>query len=134
MRDFAPRAAEPMYIVSDTVLVAVTIATIAASSMRRKWLRLCIAQPLASKKPIADDQRVDTMIELILALLLASCDLGNRIPDWTAYVHANPKLDITASIRYADETGVRWLYLFNGNVLFMTGVDTEHGVCARILG
>jgi hypothetical protein len=73
------------------------------------------------------------MIELILALLLAACSQGTRIPDWTAYVHANPTLDITASIRYADETGVIWLYLFDGNVLFLTGVDTEHGVCARTL-
>lgn len=73
------------------------------------------------------------MIELILALLLATCERGTRIPDWTAYVHDNPQLVLIASVRFADDNGVRWLYMFGGGVLFLTRLDTEHGACARQL-
>jgi hypothetical protein len=71
------------------------------------------------------------VIEIIIALLLATCNLGTRIDDWTAYVSDHPQMALTASVRFADHTGVRWLYLFDDNVLFLTRLDTEHGSCAR---
>lgn len=73
------------------------------------------------------------MIDLILALLMATCNLGAPIDHWAEYVETNVLRDLTASVRYQDSAGVRWLWVFDNHVLFLTGVDTEHGVCAREL-
>lgn len=74
------------------------------------------------------------MIELFIALILAwSCSAGQPIDDWYAFAQVREMDTITASIRVEDSTGVRWIWLFGDDVLFVTNLDSQHGYCARLL-
>lgn len=70
------------------------------------------------------------MIETVIALILAVCQLGEPL-DWQAYYTANPTIEMQISIRLQHEDGIQWLYVFEDGVYFLTRPDTQHGHCAR---
>lgn len=73
------------------------------------------------------------MIETLIAMFIATiCAQGENIPDWTLRAQTLNRGNITASVRlYTPEMGVRWLWVFDDQVLFLTRSDTGHGYCAR---
>lgn len=52
------------------------------------------------------------MVDLILAFMLAACNLGQPIGNWYDYTDTHEINDLTASIRFENADGVRWLYVF----------------------
>jgi hypothetical protein len=74
------------------------------------------------------------MIDFLIALIFAyTCHGGPQIENWYEYTAGRQFDALTTSIRLQTTSGVRWLYVFDKRVLFLTGLDTEHGVCAREL-
>lgn len=74
------------------------------------------------------------MIDLFIALIISwSCSAGQPINDWYAFAQVRKMDTITASIRVENSTGVRWIWLFDNDVLFVTRPDSIHGYCARLL-
>ena len=60
--------------------------------------------------------------------------MGQPVENWSEYARTVDLQTITASVRIAapDET-IRWIWLFDDRVLFVTNPDTQHGYCARLL-
>lgn len=74
---------------------------------------------------------IDTLIALFIATL---CTQGTPIDNWYEYARDVDLHTLSASVRIAAPgQGVRWIWLFDDNVLFVTNPDSDHGYCAREL-
>lgn len=75
------------------------------------------------------------MIETLIAFFVAAvCAQGEPINNWHEYVHDVDLYNVTASVRLSvPGRGVRWLYVFDDRVLFLSRPDSIHGHCAREL-
>ncbi len=74
------------------------------------------------------------MIDLFIALIVSwSCSAGAPINNWYEFVGDRDFGTVTASVRVENHEGVRWIWLFDDDVLFVTNLDSQHGYCARKL-